>query len=214
MYSKIQYISQGSTAAEQFNNIHQALDAGCSWIQLRFKNAEKGELTLLAERIKPLCNSYEATFILNDHVELAKQLNADGVHLGLQDTDISTARELLGPEKIIGGTANTLTDVFQRVEEGCDYIGLGPLRFTTTKEKLSPILGLSGYQYILDKLKQKEITIPIYAIGGIHAEDVPAISACGVYGIAISSLVTLHPDKKKLITHLKKSLYALSEYSR
>lgn len=214
MYSKIQYISQGLSATEQFNNIHQVLDAGCSWIQLRFKNAEKGELTLLAERIKPLCKSYSATFILNDHVELAKQLDADGVHLGLQDTDIDTARELLGEEKIIGGTANTLNDVLQRVEEGCNYIGLGPFRFTKTKEKLSPIIGINGYKDIVNELRTREIEIPIYAIGGIHTDDVAEIIACGVYGIAISGLLTQHPDKKKLIKFLKNTLYAPTEYSR
>lgn len=214
MYSKIQYISHGATAAEQFNNIHQALDAGCSWIQLRFKNAEKGELTLLAERVRPLCKSYDARFILNDHVELAKQLDADGVHLGLQDTSIATARVLLGVEKIIGGTANTWNDVWQRIEEGCDYIGLGPFRFTTTKEKLSPILGLAGYQHIFEELKKRESDIPIYAIGGIQVNDVQDILACGVYGIAISGLLTQHPDKKKLVKQLKTSLYAPTEYSR
>ncbi|HRG37174.1 MAG TPA: thiamine phosphate synthase [Bacteroidia bacterium] len=214
MYSKIQYISQGLTTTEQFNNIHQALDAGCSWIQLRFKNAEKGELTLLAERIKPLCKSYAATFILNDHVELAKQLDADGVHLGLQDTDIATAKELLGEEKIIGGTANTFNDVMQRIDEKCTYIGLGPFRFTKTKEKLSPVLGFSGYQQILNELRKKEIEIPVYAIGGIQTDDVPDLIASGIYGIAISSLVTQHPDKKKLIKHLKSALYAPIEYSR
>jgi len=214
MYSKIQYISQGLTTTEQFNNIHQALDAGCSWIQLRFKHAEKGELTLLAERIKPLCKSYNATFILNDHVELAKQLDADGVHLGLQDTDIATARELLGKEKIIGGTANTLNDVLKRIDEACNYIGLGPFRFTKTKEKLSPILGLSGYQHILSELRKKELEVPVYAIGGIQTEDVRDLIACGVYGIAISGLLTQHPEKKKLIKHLKNALYAPIEYSR
>lgn len=214
MYSKIQYISQGRTASEQFNNIHQALDGGCSWIQLRFKNAEKGELTLLAERIKPLCKSYSATFILNDHVELVKQLDADGVHLGLQDTDIETARTILGSDKIIGGTANTLTDVLQRIEEGCNYVGVGPYNFTTTKEKLSPILGLKGYEDIMTELRKKELFIPIYAIGGITASDVTDLITCGVYGIAVSGLVTQHADKRKLITHLKKTIYVPTEYSR
>ncbi|HET6225394.1 MAG TPA: thiamine phosphate synthase [Bacteroidia bacterium] len=214
MYSKIQYISQGLTATEQFNNIHQALDAGCSWIQLRFKNAEKGQLTLLAERIKPLCKSYNATFILNDHVELAKQLDADGVHLGLQDTAIATARALLGTEKIIGGTANTLDDVVQRVEEGCNYIGVGPYAFTKTKEKLSPILGLQGYTSILYALRKKEVSLPIYAIGGITMQDVADLINCGVYGIAVSGLLTQQEDKRKLMNQLKKIIYVPTEYSR
>lgn len=214
MYSKIQYISQGLTATEQFNNIHQVLDAGCSWIQLRFKNAEKGELTLLAERVKPLCKSYNAVFILNDHVELARQLDADGVHLGLQDTKIAIARELLGNQKIIGGTANTISDVLQRIEEGCNYVGLGPFKFTKTKEKLSPIIGISGYREIMSELRKQEMDIPVYAIGGIGEEDVASINSCGIYGIAISGLLTHHTEKKKLIKQLKHTLYAATEYSR
>ncbi|MFX4990459.1 thiamine phosphate synthase, partial [Acinetobacter baumannii] len=76
---------------------------------------------------------------------IAKAVDADGVHLGLQDTGIDEARKIIGKEKIIGGTANTLDDVLQRYNEGCSYVGVGPYRFTTTKEKLSPILGLQGY---------------------------------------------------------------------
>jgi thiamine-phosphate pyrophosphorylase len=212
MYSKIQYISQGVTATEQFNNIQQALDAGCLWVQLRFKNAAKHELMPLAEKVRLLCQNYEATFILNDYAQLAKQLEADGVHLGLLDTSIADARKILGAEKIIGGTANTLSDVLQRIEEGCDYIGLGPLRFTTTKEKLSPVIGIAGYQRILNELKKQELKTPIYAIGGVTPEDVQDLIACGVYGIAVSGIITQHPHKKQLIKNLKISLYVPTDY--
>ena len=214
MYSKIQYISQGTSAAAQLDNVHQALDSGCTWIQLRFKNAEEKELADLAHRVKKDCADYDATFILNDQVQLAKEVEADGVHLGLTDMSIIQARELMGEEKIIGGTANTLSDVLQRVNEGCDYIGLGPLRFTTTKEHLSPVLGIAGYQSILNELKKEEIKIPVYAIGGIAPEDVPHLISCGVYGIAVSGIITHHENKKKLIKHLKFSLYAPTEYSQ
>jgi thiamine-phosphate pyrophosphorylase len=212
MYSKIQYISQGLTAIEQFNNIQQALDAGCSWIQLRFKNADTQELIPLAENVQLLCKKYEATFILNDYPQLAKQLDTDGVHLGLQDTSITAARTLLGDQKIIGGTANTLADALQRVREGCNYIGLGPLRFTPTKEKLSPVIGIAGYQHILNELKKEEIETPVYAIGGVIPADVPDLAACGVYGIAVSGIITQHLHKSQLIKNLKKLLYAPTDY--
>jgi thiamine-phosphate pyrophosphorylase len=212
MYSKIQYISQGITITEQFNNIHQALDAGCTWIQLRFKTAPKHELMPLAEKVQFLCKKYEATFIMNDYVQLAKQFNADGVHLGLLDTSIADAREILGVEKIIGGTANTLSDVLQRVQEGCDYIGLGPLRFTTTKEKLSPVIGIAGYLHILNELKKEKIQAPVFAIGGVKAEDVKELIACGLYGIAVSGMITQHPHKKQLMKKLKNALYVSTDY--
>jgi thiamine-phosphate pyrophosphorylase len=110
----------------------------------------------------------------------------------------------LGSEKIIGGTANTLTDVIKRIEENCNYIGLGPYRFTSTKDNLSPILGLAGYKEII---KQIYNTVPIYAIGGIVASDITQILETGIYGVAMSGTLTNYPDKKELINQLNNYLY-------
>lgn len=202
MFSKLQYISQGETAAMQLKNINEALDAGCNWVQLRFKNAKENELKTTAEEIKKLCETYTATFIINDHPVIAKEVDADGVHLGLTDMKISEAKNIIGANKILGGTANTLQDVLQRVEEGCNYVGLGPLRFTTTKARLSPVLGLDGYKNIIDELKQRNIELPIYAIGGILAEDISSILQTGIYGVAVSGIITHHPNKKELVEEI------------
>lgn len=207
MYSKLQYISQGKTAEEQLNNMMRILDNGGKWIQLRFKNAEQKTLLALGEQVKRKCESYQATFIINDNVELAAHLDADGVHLGLTDSGIKEARLLLGNKKIIGGTANTLQQVLQRIEEKCDYIGVGPYAFTATKEKLSPIIGLKGYREIMHTLKSLSCTIPVYAIGGIKAEDIRLIKQTGIYGIAVSGLLTEENIPKELITQLNKTLY-------
>lgn len=190
MFEKIQYISQGKSPEEQIANIAKALDAGCKWIQLRYKNKPVEEVLTLAKMVKKICKAYDAKLIINDHVQIAWQIDADGVHLGLDDISVKDARILLKENKIIGGTANTLEDVLQRVTEKCDYIGLGPFRFTTTKEKLSPILGLEGYQNILCELKNRNIEIPIYAIGGIEEKDFEKLEETGVYGVAVSGLVT------------------------
>lgn len=190
MFSKLQYISQGETIYSQIRNIHHALDTGCDWIQLRFKTNNKEELRDLAEASKLLCDTYSATFIINDNPYLCQEVDADGVHLGLTDMSIKEARLLLDEFKIIGGTANTYEDVLQRFEENCDYIGLGPYKFTTTKQNLSPILGFEGYQNILSKLREEGIQIPIYAIGGIQLEDVEHLMKTGIHGIAVSSLIT------------------------
>lgn len=202
MFTKLQYISQGETAAMQLKNITEALDAGCSWVQLRFKNSKKNELKTTAEEVKKLCDTYTATFIINDHPVIAKEVDADGVHLGLTDMRISEAKNIIGANKILGGTANTLQDVLQRVEEGCSYVGLGPLRFTTTKTQLSPVLGLDGYKNIIDELKQRNIELPVYAIGGILAEDISSILQTGIYGIAISGIITHHPNKNELVKEI------------
>ncbi|WP_281631118.1 thiamine phosphate synthase [Flavobacterium luteolum] len=208
MYNKLQYISQGETVEKQLYNIQQALDTGCRWVQMRFKNQNQKDVFTLAEAVKPLCEEYLANFIVNDDLHLAKQIAADGVHLGLTDTKIDEARAILGSTKIIGGTANTFEDIENHVKNGCDYIGLGPFRFTATKEKLSPILGLSGYYEILQKLKKNKIDIPVYAIGGITLRDVNPLMETGIFGIAVSGIITESDEKEKLIQQLNEKLYA------
>lgn len=208
MYSKLQYISQGLTAKEQLENIQSTLDAGCEWIQLRFKHADEKEFSSIALQIKRLCESYKATFIINDNVELAENIDADGVHLGLQDMSVLQARAILGENKIIGGTANTLSDVLTRIDESCDYIGLGPFRFTATKTNLSPVLGLDGYRNIMNEVLKNKIHIPIYAIGGIAIDDVSALMNIGVHGIAVSGTITNHSNKKKILQTFNSLLYS------
>jgi thiamine-phosphate pyrophosphorylase len=208
MYNKLQYISQGNTIEDQVRNIHQALDAGCDWIQMRFKNQTEKDSFILAEEIKLLCEKYLASFIINDNLYLAQQINADGVHLGLSDMKIDEARTILGAEKIIGETANTFEDIQNHVKNGCNYIGLGPFRFTNTKEKLSPILGLSGYFEILQKMKKNKIEVPVYAIGGITLKDINPLMETGIHGIAVSGIITESDEKKILIQQLNEKLYA------
>ena len=208
MYNKLQYISQGKTIEQQLYNIHQALDAGCDWIQMRFKNQTAKNSFALAEAVKFLCEEYLANFIVNDNLYLAQQIAADGVHLGLSDMKIDEARAILGATKIIGGTANTFEDIVNHAKNGCDYIGLGPFRFTSTKEKLSPILGLSGYYEILEKLKKNNIEIPVYAIGGITLKDLNPLIETGIHGIAVSGIIIKSDEKELLIQQLNEKLYA------
>ncbi|TWI02353.1 thiamine-phosphate diphosphorylase [Flavobacterium tiangeerense] len=207
MYNKLQYISQGNTVEEQLLNIRNALDNGCEWIQLRFKNASTAELFDVAETAKILCDVFSAYLIINDNVHLAQQLDADGVHVGLTDMNVAAARTILGREKIIGATANTFEDIRNHFENGCNYIGLGPFQFTATKEKLSPILGVEGYRSIIEKMKAKKIQFPIYAIGGIQLTNVESIMETGIHGIAVSGLITQSENPSELITQLNEKLY-------
>jgi thiamine-phosphate pyrophosphorylase len=195
MLPKVQYISQGVTAIQQLRHIKTVLDLGYKWVQLRFKQQEVKEIASLAEEVKLLCDSYQSLLIINDHPRIARQVDADGVHLGLTDMGVAEARTILAPGKIIGGTANTLQDVRLRIAAGCRYIGLGPYRFTPTKEKLSPVLGLEGYKAILAGLTEQEKAIPVYAIGGILEEDIKLLRDAGVYGVAVSGLLTNNPVK-------------------
>lgn len=208
MFNKLQYISQGETVEKQLQNIHQALDAGCDWIQMRFKNQTPQKRLVLAEAVKILCEEYRANFIVNDDVLLSQKIAADGVHLGLTDMTIPEARAILGDWKIIGATANTFEDVLFQSKNGCDYIGLGPFQFTETKEKLSPILGAEGYSSILNKMKVQNILTPVYAIGGITLENIESLIKTGIHGIAVSGMITNSTQKEKLVQQLNDKLYA------
>ncbi len=208
MLDKIQYISQGQSVKEQIQNIQSVLEGGIRWIQLRFKNASKEEFIEAASQTRILCSKYEAVFIINDHVEWVNEVKADGVHLGLTDTSIEKARSILGDSKIIGGTANTLDDVLQRINEKCDYVGLGPFKFTSTKEKLSPILGLEGYQKIVSELEERNLNIPLYAIGGIEISDLDDLIQVGIHGIALSGILSNQTETKEIIKQLNQKIYA------
>lgn len=207
MKTKLQYISQGSTIAEQLKNIQEVLENGCEWIQLRFKNQKDITCLELAKKAQLLCKEHRAILIINDNVSLAQEIDADGVHLGLLDMRIKDARIILGEKKIIGGTANTFEDIQNNIENGCDYIGLGPFRFTTTKENLSPILGLEGYQSILQKMKTYQLNIPVYAIGGITLSDIEKLMQIGIQGVALSGLISRNVNKKEIITQINEKLY-------
>ncbi len=185
----IQFISHQNDRYSYLDGIRLALEGGCKWVQLRMKDATDDEVRPIAIEAQRLCREKGATFIIDDRVALVKELHADGVHLGKDDMPIAEARQILGEEYIIGGTANTLDDVKRHYASGANYIGCGPFRFTTTKKRLSPILGLDGYKSIVEGMKREEIDLPIVAIGGITADDIPSILATGVTGIALSGAI-------------------------
>ena len=190
----IQFISHSNERCSYLDGIRLALEGGCKWVQLRMKDAPDEQVAQLGVQARGLCDRYGAKLILDDRVNLVAKTGADGVHLGKNDMPIAQAREILGPGKIIGGTANTFEDIVAHWKSGADYIGCGPFRFTTTKKNLSPILGLEGYRDIVARMKDAGITLPLVAIGGITAEDIPAILETGVDGIAVSGTVLRAED--------------------
>lgn len=198
----LQYISHFTPQISYAEGIRMALEGGCRWIQLRMKDASAEEIIACAEEVIPLCRRHGAKFLLDDHVELVRQLGADGVHLGKNDMPVDEARKILGPDIIIGGTANTIEDIIRLHKQGADYIGCGPFRFTTTKKNLSPILGLDGYKIIVLKMKELGIDLPIVAIGGITVEDIPAVMETGVSGIALSGAILDAPDPVEMTARI------------
>ena len=190
----VQFITHFTERYSYLDSVKIALEGGCRWVQLRMKNADEQTMRKTAVEAMALCRTAGARFIIDDNVHLVKELGADGVHLGKNDMPVPQARELLGKGFIIGGTANTIEDVTALYAAGADYIGCGPFRFTTTKEKLSPVLGLEGYRRIVEAMRKNGINLPIVSIGGITLEDIPDIMATGVNGIALSGSVLRAED--------------------
>lgn len=191
---QLQFISHHTARYDHLQGIELALQGGCRWIQLRMKNTPAVTVEETACQALTLCRSYGAVLIINDRPEICLASGAAGVHLGKNDMTVDEARTMLGPRAIIGSTANTFEDLERLAAQGADYIGLGPFRFTATKEGLSPVLGLEGYRKIGQQCRQCDITLPVVAIGGITPGDIPALIETGINGVAISSGILNAPD--------------------
>ena len=187
----ITHPSDHYTIAEQ---VQMVLEGGCKWIQLRLKDASDEEFRQTAQEIIPLCQENSAFLVFDDRVELAREMSVHGVHLGKNDMNPLQAREYLGAEAIVGVTANTADDILRFKGWDVDYVGLGPFRFTTTKSNLSPVLGIEGYEKVVKAVRGADMILPIVAIGGISLEDIPAIMATGVNGVAMSGAILNAPD--------------------
>ncbi len=184
---KLHYISQGSSLKEHLVNIQKACTSGIELVQLRLKNVSEKKILALANEAREITSHFQTRLIINDHYRIAKEVKADGVHLGKTDACPTIARKHLYTWQIIGGTANTIQDCETLIGKEVDYIGLGPFRVTTTKDNLSPVLGLNGYTAITEALKTET---PIIGIGGITTEDVTEILKTGISGIAVSGEIT------------------------
>ena len=201
MIDKLHYISQQPENGSHLTAIREALEAGCKWVQLRVKDQPADVILEYAIEANKLCNQHGAKLIVNDHPEIALKAGAYGVHLGLQDMSVAQARRIVGRQMIIGGTANTFQHIRQRVAEGVDYIGCGPYRFTTTKAKLSPILGLEGLKAIVKQMCAANMTVPVIGIGGVLPEDIALLIDAGLYGVAISGAITRATDRKAIVDY-------------
>ena len=185
----LQFITNTDCATPVVDQIAGVLEGGCRWIQIRMKDASDDEIRNVYEAVKPKCAEKDAFIIINDRVELAKELGASGVHLGKTDMVPSKARMILGPSAVIGVTANTIDDIIAVRSLDVDYIGIGPFAMTGTKKNLAPVLGLDGLKTIDSQMKEKNIEIAHVAVGGITLGDVREIMQTGMNGIAVSGAI-------------------------
>ena len=200
------FLTMDEATIGHLGQVEAACQAGIRWIQLRMKLADDQEVRETARAAKKICDAWDCALIINDRVEIVAEVKANGVHLGQRDMPVSEARRLLGDDYIIGGTANTIEDIREHHRQGADYIGLGPYRYTTTKKNLSPILGLEGYQRIMGRLKQENISLPVVAIGGIGMKDALALLEAGLHGIAFSGLLVHAGDRQAMVRSLEEEM--------
>jgi thiamine-phosphate diphosphorylase len=177
-------LTQDGLPMSHLEQATRLLIAGARWVQVRMKRATARERLHEAGMIASLCRQYGAVCIVNDDVDVAVAVNAHGVHLGKTDGHWREARAVIGRDMILGGTVNNEEDANRVLFANClDYVGIGPWRFTTTKENLAPVLGRSGVAALVAQLDG----IPAWAIGGIELSDLPDVRACGAAGAAVTS---------------------------
>lgn len=166
----------------------QAIQGGAKYIQYRAKNLSKREAYFNARQLKALARQNGVTLLVNDAVDLALAIEADGVHLGQEDLPLSVARALLGPRRIIGVSVHTLQQAHEAEAGGTDYVGIGPVFPSATKQARPP-LGC-------ERLKEfrRQIRIPIIAIGGISTLNVRQVMETNVDGVAVVAAVLSQPD--------------------
>ena len=189
--NRLMLITHQTETYTDYEEAKRFLEGGGSWVQLRQKEGLDREM---AHRLAELCRQKNGVLCVDDNVDIALEIGADAVHLGKNDMPVDEAWKVVRKahrEKdfLIGATTNTFEDIRQAARSGASYIGLGPFRFTQTKKRLSPILGLEGYRRIISQCEEAGIYLPIYAIGGIELEDIPDLMKAGVHGIAISGSI-------------------------
>ena len=180
-----------------YERVEEALEGGATMIQYREKKRAKSDFVEEARRILALCHRYQVPFILNDDVELAKEIDADGVHVGAKDMAPKEARAILGEQKIIGVSARTVEDALQAERDGADYIGAGAVFTTGTKKDAKPLPK--------DVLREicESVQIPVVAIGGISKDNVCALANSKIAGIAVVSALFAADNVKKEAETLK-----------
>ena len=181
-----------------YSQVEKALKGGATFIQLREKNLGEEEFLAEAKEIARLCKSYHVPFVINDNVDIALEIDADGVHVGQSDMEAGDVRAKLGPDKIIGVSAQTVEQALLAQERGADYLGVGAVFHTDSKADAADI----SHETL--KAITEAVDIPVIAIGGISKENVSELSGTGICGIAVISAIFAEKDIKNATKKLKK----------
>ncbi len=182
------------------DQVADALDAGVTFLQLREKEMREDEFLEEARKMKQLAHQYHVPFVINDNVPVALQSDADGVHVGQTDMKVATVRALLGPEKILGVSVQTVLQAKAAEADGADYLGVGAVFNTSTKKDAAEVSYKTLYEIC------NTVSIPVVAIGGISFDNIKLLSGSGISGIAVVSALFASDSISKSTEQLKKEI--------
>lgn len=180
-----------------YHQVEEAILGGATFIQLREKELSQEAFLEEAKEIKELCRKYQIPFVINDNVEIAREMDADGVHVGQSDMEAGNVREVLGPDKIIGVSAQTVEQAVLAEQRGADYLGVGAVFPTGSKADAEDVP--------METLKAicQAVSIPVIAIGGISAGNISKLAGSGICGIAVISAIFAKPDIRAAAAELR-----------
>lgn len=180
-----------------YSQVEKTLEGGTTFVQLREKDLDEAHFLEEAKEIKKLCAKYQVPFVINDNVDIALEMDADGVHVGQSDMEAGDVRAKLGPDKIIGVSAQTVEQALLAQERGADYLGVGAVFHTDSKADAAEV-SHETLKAICDA-----VDIPVIAIGGISKDNVSELAGSGICGIAVISAIFAEKDIKNATTQLK-----------
>lgn len=186
-----------------YSQVEKSLKGGATFIQLREKNLDEAHFLEEAKQLKELCKKYNVPFVINDNVDIALSMDADGVHVGQSDMEAGNVRKKLGPDKIIGVSAQTVEQAILAEKRGADYLGVGAVFPTTSKDDAAEV----NHETV--KAICEAVHIPVIAIGGISKENVSELSNLGLCGIAVISAIFAQPDIEAATRELKEATISI-----
>jgi thiamine-phosphate pyrophosphorylase len=186
------------------SDVQQVIEAGCAIVQYREKEKETGEIIAEAKQIAALCKEKNVLFLINDRIDIALAVEADGVHLGQEDMPCAIARKLLGKNKILGLTVHSVAEAVQAEKQGVDYVSVSPIFATETKPDAGKPVGIE-----LIKEIKRAVKVPVVAIGGINEQNLRQVLEAGADAVAIISAIVCNENPGKAAKRIVK---AISEF--
>ena len=191
---RFQFITHDVPHRSHVEQAQLACEAGAKWIQYRCLSKADKELLTDINAIAAICDDWGSTLIVTDHVHLAGKGDIQGFHIENMDADFIALRKKLGNDLTLGGSSNTLENLLRMAKTGADYFGFGPFAKTNTKPNDHPFITLSDYKSAVEKFKELNLDLPIFAVGGVELKDVQMLMETGIYGIAVSHAINFADD--------------------